>query len=318
MSMPLDTPPLAASAAPAVLHPTRPFYWSVRREVWESRSVYLAPTIVAGVILLGLLIGLGHSTSASVHWSGHNDFSIGRTSGARHPATVSPAFLAALPFEVVAGVIAVTGVIVGLFYCLGALFNERRDRSILFWKSLPVSNRVAVLAKAAVPMLVIPAVVFLVVTVAQFVTLIIFVVGLTLHQQDPSIMWSVQPFGEGSIALLYGLVVLTLWYAPIYAWLLLVSAWSKTMTFLWAVAPPLVLALFERIAFGTGYVGDLIRYRITGAAAAAFQPSAGTHYGFANIDLVGFLTTPGLWLGLIAAALMTAAVIWLRRRREPI
>jgi len=320
MSAPLETP----TQAPLPLHPTRPFYWSVRREVWESRSIYLAPLVVAGILLMGFIIALGHTSGGSMNWTAgdHSQMAIthnGRvTGGEHHRMTVTPTFLAALPFEIVAGAVAVTGVIVGMFYCLGALFNERRDRSILFWKSLPVSNLTSVLAKAAVPMLVIPAVVFVVVTLAQFATLIIALLGLTLHSQDPTILWSAMPFGEGSVVLIYGLLALALWYAPIYAWLLLVSAWSKNMTFLWAVAPPLVLALFEKIAFGTDYVGGLIKYRITGALSAAFQPSPGARLDLANIDLIGFVTTPGLWLGLITAALITAAVVWLRRRREPI
>ncbi len=319
MSMSLDTP----APAPATLRATRPFYWSVRRELWESRSIYLAPMVVAGILLVGFLIALGHSGGGSMHWTSGDQNQTGvvghaEVESGHHNRTVSPAFLAALPFEIMAGAVAITGVIVGLFYCLGALFNERRDRSILFWKSLPVSNRVSVLAKAAVPMLVIPAVVFVVVTVAQFATMLIGLIGLTLHSQDPTILWRVLPFGEGSLVLIYGLVALSLWYAPVYAWFLLVSAWSKNMTFLWAVAPPLVLALFERVAISTSYVGGLIKYRITGAAAAAFRPSQGSHLELANIDLAGFLATPGLWLGLIAAALMLAAVVWLRRRREPI
>jgi len=323
MSMPFDTP---AAAVPA-LRATRPFYWSVRRELWESRSIYLAPLVVAGILLLGFLIALSHSGGGSMHWTSGDQNQVdmgghggdhGADPGGHHHMSITPAFLVALPFEIVAGVVAVTGVIVGMFYCLGALFNERRDRSILFWKSLPVSNLTSVLAKAAVPMLVVPAVVFVVVTLAQVATLLIALIGLTLHSQDPSILWSSLPFGEGSVVLIYGLLALALWYAPIYAWLLLVSAWSKNMTFLWAVAPPLVLAVFEKIAFGTNYVGDLLKYRITGAAAASFKASTGSHLELGNVDLVGFVLTPGLWLGLIAAALMTAAVVWLRRRREPI
>ena len=320
MSMPFET-----AAAPSRLRRTQPFYWSVRRELWESRAIYLAPMIVAGILLFGMLIALGHSSGGSMHWTSgdQNQVIMSGRDGGDHAAihrhlTVTPAFIAALPFEIMAAAVGVTGAVVGMFYCLGALFNERRDRSILFWKSMPVSNLVSVLAKAAVPMLVIPAVGFVVATVAQFATLLIALAGLTAHGQDPSILWSAAPFGEGSLVLIYGLIALALWYAPIYAWLLLVSAWSKNMTFLWAVAPPLVLAVFERVAFGTGHVGDLSGYRLTGVMRAAFQPSTGPRLNLANIDLAGFLATPGLWLGLIAAALMVAAVVWLRRRREPI
>ena len=49
-----------------------------------------------------------------------------------------------------------TAFLVGVFYCLDALHGERRDRSILFWKSLPVSDLTTVLAKASVPCRVLP------------------------------------------------------------------------------------------------------------------------------------------------------------------
>ena len=35
---------------------TRPFYWSVRRELWDNPSIYVAPLIAAGVVLLGCLL----------------------------------------------------------------------------------------------------------------------------------------------------------------------------------------------------------------------------------------------------------------------
>ena len=54
------TPREPAAVAPAVLWPPRPLHWSVRRELWENRSLYIAPLIVAGVILFGFLMSLFH------------------------------------------------------------------------------------------------------------------------------------------------------------------------------------------------------------------------------------------------------------------
>lgn len=313
MSLPLDAP----SAQNTTMNATRPFYWSVRRELWENRSIYLAPLIVAGVVLFAFLIAFSHGGASGAHMvlNSHDQMTTAKKGG---ETTMSPTFVAALPFEILALILLVTGIIVGLFYCLGALHNERRDRSILFWKSMPVSNLTSVLAKAAIPMAVIPAVVFVIITAAQLITLFLAAACLAGHGQDIAMVWRAQPFGRGTLVLIYALLVFALWYAPIYAWILLVSAWAKNMTFLWAVAPPLVLSVFERIAFSTSFVGELIKYRLSGVASVAFSPSEGSHIDLENLDPIGFLTAPGLWLGLIAAALMLAAVVWLRRRREPI
>jgi ABC-2 type transport system permease protein len=210
-------------------------------------------------------------------------------------------------------------VIVGMFYCLGALYGERRDRSILFWKSMPVSNLTSVLAKAAVPMLAIPVAVFVIASATQLITLGLDLLGAAAHHLDLGPILEAQPFGRGSLVMLYLGIGLALWYAPIYAWLLLVSAWAKNMTFLWAVAPPIVLSVFERIAFGSDFVGRLIHYRLFGLGSVAFSPSANfRHLDLDNLDPVGLLAAPGLWLGLIAAALMLAGVVWLRRRQGPL
>ena len=132
---PLD----AQEIAPAAISPTRPLYWSVRRELWENRSIYIAPLAVAAVYMLGFLI--------SLFWLPRSL----RGLEALHDATPQPIALA-MPYSHAAMLIMVVGFLVGIFYSLDALHGERRDRSILFWKSLPVSDLTTVLAKASVPL----------------------------------------------------------------------------------------------------------------------------------------------------------------------
>jgi ABC-2 type transport system permease protein len=331
MSMSSDTvstPVVEAAALPA----TRPFYWSVRRELWENRSLYIAPLAVAGLVLFGFVISL---------------FSL-----ARHAKeireTMTPDSMDAitiLPYDIAAVAIIVVSVIVGFFYCLSALYNERRERSILFWKSLPVSNLTTVLSKMFMPVAVLPAVVFAVVVVLQLVMLLLNSAGRGVAGLSVPDLWAHVPLIEMSVALLYGVIALALWHAPVYAYLILVSGWAKKTPILWAVLPPLGLILVERLAFGTDYVGRLIDYRLGGGLDAAFLPprflpmqslhkhavethavAHGTHhgmqgipvFGFAQIDIVGFLSTPGLWAGLIVAAGLLAAAVWMRRTREAI
>src|ERR1700719_4587151 len=115
--------------APSVLTATRPMYWSLRRELWENRSIYIAPLAVAGVALFGFSL----SSIAGI-WE--------------KPLRLNPAQPQA-PYDMAAGLMMLTGIVVSVFYCLDALHGERRDRRILFWKSLPVSDLTTVLAKAS-------------------------------------------------------------------------------------------------------------------------------------------------------------------------
>jgi ABC-2 type transport system permease protein len=298
---------VTAMAPEASSSATRPFYWSVRREVWEHRSVYIAPLAVAVLVLLGFLIRIIHLPQTM-----------------KLLATLKPVdqhLAIAAPFAIAAVAICITGLIVAFFYCLGALYNERRDRSILFWKSLPVSNLTAVLSKAAIPFLVLPAILFATIIVTQLVMLGLGSAALTATGMNVAMLWSSWPLLKMSLVLLYGLVAMTLWYAPIYGWVLFVSSWARSMAILWAVLPPLGLCVAERIALDTGYLSSLLDYRLNGYLHEAFYFNPHSREIGDPLTLLTperFLSSPGLWVGLIVGVGFLAGAIWLRRSREAI
>ncbi len=301
---PMDAP--EAPAAP-LSHTVQPFYWSVRRELWENRATYLAPGIVAALLIVGSLL-------ATLRFSRHGG----------EGAPLDPLQRLGLmeaPYGVAALAVVVTMLIVAVFYCLGALHNERRDRSILFWKSLPVSDTTAVLAKAAIPLAIMPVAAFVAIEVLQFAMFALNSITWMARGRELYLLWGQVPFLQMQAVVLYVLVVTALWFAPIYAWLLFVSGWARRAPFLWAFLPPLALALLERIAFNTSYIGDLIAYRLHGFKDA-FSQGAGP-LGIAArpltlLDPLGLLALPGLWSGLLVAAVLLGAAVWFRRRREPI
>ena len=122
-------------------------YWSVRRELWENRSIYIAPLAVAAVISVRLP-------------DQHDSACRARCAPRRRSTRRSNASRSRSRTTIAAGLIMVTALIVGVFYCLDALHGERRDRSILFWKSLPVSDLTTVLSKASIPLVILPLLTF--------------------------------------------------------------------------------------------------------------------------------------------------------------
>src|SRR5438094_6047672 len=137
---------------------TRPFYWSVWRELWENRSIYIAPLIVAAVQVFGFAIstiGLAERRRAVLLL----DDPVKQRAGIEVPYDVAAMMMIFIVF------------IIGVFYCLDALYGERRDRSILFWKSLPVSDATGVLAKLTVPLVILPIIAFAVIVVTQLIML---------------------------------------------------------------------------------------------------------------------------------------------------
>ncbi len=278
---------------------TRPMYWSIRRELWENRSIYIAPLIIAGVVLIGFLIA-----------------TIGRA-----VATVDPAQKAAVLAErthFAAGLMIAATFVVGVFYCLDALHGERRDRSILFWKSLPVSDLTTVLSKASIPIVVLPLITFAIVVSTQLIMLLLSTAALLMSGLSAATTTQ-PPLVQQPLILLYSLVVIALWHAPIYGWLLLVSSWARRAVFLWAVLPLVAVSVLEKIAFNTSYFQSMLNYRLMGFRTEAFAVNAhGTIDSVTQLTPENFLTTPGLWIGLAFAAAFLAAAVRMRRYREPI
>jgi ABC-2 type transport system permease protein len=278
----------------------------VRRELWENPSIYVAPLAAAAVFMLGFAIstlGLPHRV---------------RTLAALEPAKQSSVMV--MPYSVVAALIIVTAYLVGAFYCVDALHGERRDRSILFWKSLPVSDLTTVLSKALIPLVVLPVIAFALSLALQLTMLLLSTAVLVVSGAGPAALWTRLPLLQMTLVMIYGLTVHALWHAPLYGWLLLVSGWARRATLLWAVLPLLAIGVFERIVFRTSHFASFMKYRLWGAMRQAFvlEAQSGHVDRLTQLSPFRFLTTPGLWIGLLAAAVFLAAAARLRRRREPI
>ena len=270
----------------------RRFYWLVRREVLEYRSIYLAQLAVVPFIVLSYAIGF--------HFSGPGG-----------PERMEE------PFTSASLLLMFISVLLSLFYSVGALYNERQDRSILFWKSLPVSDWETVLAKATIPIIVIPLITFAI-TVGTHVTMLV-VAALRTSGSNVSV-WSQLSFGHMTSVLFLHLVVgHGLWFAPFWGWFLLASAWSRRAPFLWATVPPLVIGLLERIAFHTTHFGHALAFRFTGGPATGIVHDHGpmtiasvTPERWGNV-----LTNAGFWFGLALTAVFLALAVRLRRSQAP-
>jgi len=276
--------------------------------LWENRSIYVAPLIVAAVQVFALAIstiGLAERRRAVLLLD--------------DPVKQRAAIEAT--YDAAAMMMIFVVFIVGVFYCLDALHGERRDRSILFWKSLPVSDLTTVLSKITIPLVILPVIAFALVVCVQVIMLLISSVNLLAHGVSPATTFAHFPVFQNWLVMLYGLIAIALWHAPIYGWLLLVSGWARRATFLWAVLPLIVIQIFEKITFNTSYFGKMLQHRLMGFAPHAF----GFHgEGNPTIDSLVQLTpgrylgSAGLWLGLLVAAAFLFAAVRLRRYRGPL
>ena len=293
----------AQRIAPNTPHATRPLYWSIRRELSENRFIYIAPLTVAGVVLFAFSI-------SAILGIWESELRIGLAHG-------SEAIV--MPYDMAAGLMMLTSILVSVFYCLDALHGERRDRSILFWKSLPVSDLTTVLAKASIPLVVLPLLVFAIIVAVQWLMLLVSSAVLLVSGQSVAAFWTKLSFFRMSLLMLYHLLTAhALWPFPVYCWLLLVSGWARRATFLWAALPLIAIAGVEQIVFHTWHFARLVGSRLIGdtatiAAGGMFPTGPMTH-----ITPGIFLTSPGLWIGFAIAAAFLAAAVRLRRYQGPI
>jgi ABC-2 type transport system permease protein len=277
-------------------------YWSVRREVWENRSLYVAPLIGASIVLAGFVVALLR-LPATLH--------SGATNSQVQQAIETPYVVAAI-------ILMAIDIIIAIFYSLDALYGERRDRSILFWKSMPVSDATTVLSKASIPILILPLVTFVVTVATQAVMLlgtsaVLGANGLSASAfSDDLSLFEISRINFGHLVGFHGI-----WYAPLYAWLLLASAWATRLPFLWAALPPVAIIVIERVAFNTSYFGQLLQRYFFGASQ---DTSTGLHsmsmsMGMLTMPLGEFFLSPMLLVGVILSAAFLVGTVRLRRFR---
>ncbi|HEX7028070.1 MAG TPA: hypothetical protein VF268_12575 [Gammaproteobacteria bacterium] len=293
------------------------FYWLIKRETWEHRSFVFVPAVLGGVAVFFMLLAI-------LRLAGHLD-GIEQLRGHFPLADVAPEqrfdsiklgiITTAVPFNVVM-------LIVIAVYLLDALYGDRRDRSILFWKSLPVSDIAVVLSKLATATLVVPLFTLAVVALTQLAVLLIASIFFLLTGVE-GWGWLWNPFGwvYGWASLGYGYLLLSAVLLPYLAWLLLASSWARRTPFLWAAVPPLGLMILEGWFLDSGHFAQLILGHVHDLLHAAFNitQSANNLGGGHQVEVqsgLEFIFTPELWGGFLVAALFVAGAIGLRRYRD--
>ena len=298
----------------------KPFLALVRRETWESQAFWIVPAVFALVLVGGSLFGL------SAAW--HEGFDVetmhlgldelSRLSTDEHRQLVKVMLVGlGAPFNVF-----LVGVM--FFYALDALYSDRRDRSVLFFKSLPVSDLSTVLSKLAMALIVGPAMTLGVIIVFEIVAML-FGASLLLWADVDGWYRALDPVAMlaawGMLA--WALFAQSLVYLPLVAWLMLASAWAKKAPFLWAVVPPVAVIVIEEWFYDDSRLASWLGNRITEVLPLSFRMS-GHGFGMRNDEWVSdgrldvsfdLLWSGMVWQGVAVAAVLLAGVVWLRRYR---
>jgi ABC-2 type transport system permease protein len=306
--------------------------WLIRREIWENRSLWIAPLVIAGVILIAAAFGGIHVGDNDNIWVGTGDSDVDNISpndreqirGAMASAGLEKKqMIYAITLSTFTAVQLFAMVIVLFFYLLDSLLAERKDRSILFWKSLPVSDTEVVLSKLLTAAVVVPLFVLLVSSVLQVLFAFVWSVrfGGTILG-DTLMAWDGATWLQLQASFLMLIVAALFWYLPLLAYLMVVSVWARRNAFLWAVLPPLSILAIEGMIVRSTHFAEFLGRRLVGV----FQIMEGALRGIdkdtapAVSDVfecvTAVLTHPETWYGVLVAAGMIFGAIRIRRYRD--
>jgi ABC-2 type transport system permease protein len=288
------------------------YAWLVRREFWENRAIWMIPAAVGALMILAALFGRVHQMSLPLEFPG---------------LAVGELFLISIGatfFSVMS--------IYATWYLLDCLYADRKDRSILFWKSLPTSDAATVLSKLATALIVIPLVYF---AAADLTSLLLaFVVSIRASSSFGGALWHAGLWLQLQVLWLYLIVASAIWYLPVAGYLLVISAWARRAVMMWSILLPIAAMLAERWFLGTHAIATQLGERLFGLPGVAFHANAGdgawmtTAVGDATVrmpagiwkflDVGGFLTSPQTWIGAGLGVALLAWAIRLRERRAEI
>ncbi len=282
----------------------------MRRELWEHRALWLGPLIVAALLAVCVAIGRMHIDLEDA----------GRIQGEAQRVAL---------LTIIQGVLAVplyvTAMFVGSFYLLDCLYAERKDRSILFWKSLPVSDALTVCAKLLVALVAVPLGVFVLASLAPLLYTAILGARVLSGTLPPVFAWNAYEWLRTELVMLLVTLVAVLWYAPLAGYLLVVSAWVRRAPILVATLPVVLGPILEWVAFGTHHLKAFINYRVNGwwwllglqnTRIITKHSLYSVGAALEMLDFRALLTSIDLWLGLGATAALVYAAVRIRRYRD--
>lgn len=295
----------------------------LKRELWEHRSIYITPAVISIIVVLGALatIVFASGFAEELHLA---IFGASNIAGeAERQSALVAMFLGFVWLFMLAATI------LTVFYCLDALYSERKDKSILFWRSLPITDAESVISKLLTAILVIPAVTIVAVMLTHLVTLVMASIWISMLGGDAGhLIWGSVPLFDNWSAALIVMIASALWMSPFIGWFLFVSAISKRMPLLIAFLPMFVLPLAEFIFLRTTVFAETVLGRgdhiplFRSIDFESFFDESEGHLRADSVDLLTyidlgkFFTSPSVWIGFAACGILVFAAIYVRRYRD--
>ena len=295
----------------------------MKREFWEHRSIWVTPVAIASVVTLGTLAALmfagefAHELDVAI-------FGAQNIAGDTERRAVLTAFFVGSSWLFLIALSILT-----IFYSLDSLYAERKDKSILFWRSLPVTDAETVISKLATAAILIPAVSIAIIVATHLINLIVMSIWVSVKGGSAgTLIWGSVPLLDNWLAAIIVIYGMSIWMSPFLGWFLFVSAWTKRAPLLMAFLPLVLIPMIEAIFFRSAHFGEAVWGRsamiplFSGIDVERFFDENQTRLSeemvslLSVIDLGKFVTDIDTWIGIIVCGLLTTAAIYVRRYRD--
>ena len=295
----------------------------VKREIWEHRSIYMTPAAIVIIVTLGVLAMLAFASG----FAAELDIAIfGAQNIAGYPerkAVLTGFFLGT------SWIFLVALMFLTVFYSLDSLYAERKDKSILFWRSLPITDAETVISKLLTAIFVLPIATVVGIIVTHLINLTVLSMWVAMKGGDGGMLvWGSVALLDNWLAAFIIVIASGIWMSPFIGWFLLVSAYTKRSPLLMAFMPLIVISLLEGIVLRTHVFAENVLGRGDGlplfrkANIEQFFEEEQWRIGenasnlLTHIDVVQFITTPGTWAGIVVCGLLCTGAIYVRRFRD--
>lgn len=295
----------------------------IRREIWEHRSIYVTPMAIASIVTLGVLAMLIFASGFAAELDAVIFGATNIAGETERKAALTLYFLGTSWLFLVALAI------LTVFYCLDSLYAERKDKSILFWRSMPVTDAETVISKLIIALLVIPVAAIIGIIVTHLVNLVVTSVWVSMKGGDASLLiWGSVSLLDNWLAAVIVILATGIWMSPFIGWFLFVSAYTKRSPLLMAFMPLFLLALLEKIILRTHVFAEHVLGRGDGMPLIRtdnikrffdeeqWRIAEGATSLLVHLDIVRFLTSSATWAGIIVCGLLSTAAIYVRRYRD--
>ncbi len=295
----------------------------IKREIWEHRSIWVTPAAIASIVSLGVLAMLvfasGYAAELDVAIFGAQNIA----GDAERKAALTGFFLGTSWIFVIALAI------LTVFYSLDSLYAERKDKSILFWRSLPVTDAETVVSKLITAVFVLPTVTVLGIIGTHLINLIVTSIWVSMKGADGgALIWGSVALFDNWAAAFIVVIATGIWMSPFIGWFLLVSAYTKRSPLLMAFLPLILIGLLEPIILRTHMFAENVLARGDGLPIfrtvdvdrffdeEEWRLGDGATSLLQHLDVAQFLTSSGTWAGIVVCGLLSMAAIYVRRFRD--